>query len=29
MNAELPPLKDGKHDSESASTLDRGYRPFK
>jgi len=29
MNAELPPFKNGEHNSESASTLDRDITPLK
>ena len=28
MNAELPPFKNGEHNSESASALDRDITPF-
>jgi len=29
MNAELPPFKNGEHNSESASTFDRDTAPLK
>ena len=29
MNAELPPFKNGEHNSESTSTIDRVITPFK
>jgi len=29
MNAELPPFKNGEHNSESASTIDRDITPLK
>jgi len=28
MNAELPSFKNGEHNSESVSTIDRGLTPF-
>ena len=29
MNAEMPPFKNGEHNSESASTIDRVITPLK
>jgi len=28
MNAELPPFKNGKYNSESGSTIERGLTPW-